>query len=76
MSNMFRAGGSTHRRMIVVGRWLGLLAFAAIGVVAAARLGQENYWFAPAVLALVVLCMVIIVRLTGKTVRGPQRRRK
>ena len=55
---------------------MGLLAFAVIGIVAAVRLGRENYWFAPAVLALVALSMVIIVRLVGKTVYGQQRRRK
>ena len=53
---------------------MGLIAFGTIGVVAAARLGRENIWFAPAVLALAALCMVIIVRLVGKTVPGPQRR--
>jgi hypothetical protein len=55
---------------------MGLLAFAVIGIVAAVRLGRENYWFAPAVLALAALCMVIIFRLVGKTVHGQQRRRK
>jgi uncharacterized membrane protein YoaK (UPF0700 family) len=41
--------------MMSVAKWLGLLAFAVVGVVAVARLGQENFWFAPAALALVVL---------------------
>lgn len=75
MSEMFRAGGSGHRRVLRIGKWMGLIAFAVVGVAAAARLGRENYWFAPAVLALAALCMVIIVRLVGKTVQGPQRRR-
>lgn len=76
MSDMFRAGASRHRRVLQIGKWMGLIAFAVVGVVAAARLGRENIWFAPALLALALLCMVIIVRLVGKTVQASQRRRK
>ena len=75
LSGMFRSGGSGHRRVLRVGKWMGLIAFAVVGVVGAVRLGRENLWSAPAVLALAVLCMASITRLVGKTVRGTRRRR-
>jgi hypothetical protein len=43
-----------------------LVAFAVVGVVAVVRLGRENYWFAPPVLGIAALCMVIIVLIISR----------
>ena len=56
-----------RRRVLSVGKWMGLVACATIGIVAAVRLGHENYWFAPVVLALTALCMGIIVKIVAKS---------
>lgn len=61
--------------MLRVGKWSGLIAFTVIGGVAAARLGRENLWFAPIVLTLTALCLIITTRLVGKTERGKRHRR-
>jgi len=55
--------GSGRRRLLAAGKWMLLVAFAVVGIVAVVRLGRDNYWFAPPVLAIAALCMIIIARI-------------
>jgi hypothetical protein len=42
--------GSGRQRLLRIGKWIGLPAFAVVAVAAVVRLGRENYWYAPFVL--------------------------
>ena len=67
---------NTARRPVrTIGKWMGLGAVAVVGVAAAARLGRENYWFAPFILGVAALCMIIIWRIVAKSPLPSRRKR-